>query len=54
MASSYSLNKPLSFNGEGYSLWKNKMKFFREGIYRGIQKVVKEGQFVPTHEVDGL
>lgn len=49
-----SLNNPPFFNGEEYSLWKEKMKIFIEETNRGIWKVVKEGPFVPTHNVDGV
>lgn len=54
MTSSYSLNKPSSFDGEMYKLWKEKMKLFIEGTDRGIWKFVKEGPFVPTHDIDGV
>lgn len=30
------------------------MIFFIVGVYHGISKVVKEGQFVPTHKVNGV
>lgn len=53
MSLSYLLNKPSSFNGEGYNLWREKMKVFIEGMNCGIWKIVKEGPFVPTHEVNG-
>lgn len=36
-----------------YSLWKEKMKIFMEGTYRGIQNGVKE-RLVPTHEDNGV
>lgn len=52
MTSSYSLYKLQSFNGEGYNLWKYKMKFIIEGMNCGIWKALKEGPFVPTHKVD--
>lgn len=54
MSSSYSLNNPPLFNGEGYRSWEEKMKFFIEGTNRGIWKAVREGSFVPTHEVNGV
>lgn len=54
MSSSYSLNKPSSINEEGYSLWKEKMKFFIEGTNCGIQNVLKESPFIPIHNVDGF
>lgn len=54
MSSRYSLNKPSSFNRECYSLWKEKMNFVIEGTICGIWKDVKEGPFVPTHNVYGV
>lgn len=54
MNSSYSLNKPPFFNGEVYSLWKEKMIFFIEWMNRGIWNAVKESSFVPTQEVNGV
>ena len=54
MTSSYSLNKPPFFNGERCSLWKDKMKFFIEGMKYGILKDVNEGPFIPKHIVNGV
>lgn len=54
MYSRYSLNKLPFFNGVWYSLWKEKMEFFIEGVDRGIQKVVKEGLFFTTDKVYGV
>lgn len=54
MNSSNSLNKPSSFNGYGYILWKEKMKFFIEGVDHSIWNTMKEGPFVLTHKVNGV
>lgn len=49
-----SLNKTLSFNGQEYALWKEKIKIITEEIYFDIQKDVNNDSFVPTHQVDGV
>lgn len=54
MTSRCSVNKPPFFNGEGYSLWNEKMIFFIEGMDRCIWKALKEGSFVPTLKVNGV
>lgn len=35
-------------------MWKEKMKFFIEGMNRGILKIVKECPFVPTHNINDV
>ena len=54
MNSGYLLNKPPSFNREGYNLWKEKIIIFIEEIHIGIQQTVKEDLFVPPYEVNGV
>lgn len=54
MTSSYSINKPPFFNGEGYSLWNEKKKFFIEWMNHDIWKAVNEGLFFPTHKVNSV
>lgn len=50
MALNNSLNMPLSFNGEMYSLWKENMKIFIEGMDYDIWKAAKNSSFVPRHQ----
>ena len=52
ITSSYSLKKLPLFNREGYNVWKEKMKFFIEGMDHGVWKVVNEDPFVLTHIVN--
>lgn len=54
MTSSYSLNKPKSFSEEGYTLWKNKVTFFIEGMDHGNLKALKEGPFFLIHKINGV
>lgn len=41
MTSGNSLNKPPSYNGDVYNKWKENIRFFIEGMNRGIWKAVK-------------
>lgn len=54
MTSKDSLNKYPSFNGEWYALWKEYMWIFIEGVVFDILKVVENGMFVPTHQINDV
>lgn len=47
-----SVNRPLSFNGEGYGYWKERMQIFLEPSNIDIWDAVENGPFVPKHEVN--
>lgn len=51
---SQSITKPPFFNGNNYSYWKNRMKFFLLSIDYDLWDVVEEGFKIPTKDVDGV
>lgn len=54
MTSNDFLKKISSFNREGYALWKEKMRIFINKIDFHILKDVKNGPFIPTHQVNDV
>jgi len=43
-----SINRPPTFNGEGYHYWKTQMQIFIEAIDLNIWEAVEVGSYVPT------
>ena len=48
------LNKPLGFNGNHYTYWKQKMKDFLEATDIDMWDIVEHGYELPTILIDGI
>ena len=48
------VNKPLGFNGNHYTYWKQKMKDFLEATDIDMCDIIEHGYEVPTILIDGI
>lgn len=47
------INRPPSFTGECYGIWKIRMQFFLEAQYVEVWDAVKNGHLIPTTIING-
>ena len=50
----HSLNKPLGFNGQYYTYWKQKMRDFLEAFDIDLWDIVENGNNPPSRIEDGI
>lgn len=46
------LNKPFPFDGEGYIIWKTRMRIFLEAIKFDLWGYIVNDHFIPTHLIN--